>query len=124
MAGRFKFTLYVDILEDASMVADPKVYEDGSPAQEFLRQSLNKVFLGANVPGTMVVKSTGIEYEVEKRKLDDLEIALLALEVHSDGPVRLPDEAHEDDTLERLKAWHPDVHVAERTELDGVLIHR
>jgi hypothetical protein len=57
-------------------------------------------------------------------KLGDDELHVLALDLYSDGPVRLPDGVDEKDALERLTKWHPGAHVAERTKLDGVLIHR
>lgn len=124
MNGRFKYTVFVDVLEDAKLVADPKVYENGTSAQELLRQDFNRMFLAPDLPGTVKVLSASLEFEEQKRILGSEEIKDLALDLYSDGPVSLPGDADETDALKRLSNWHPGVHVAERTEMDGILIHR
>lgn len=120
--GYFELTVKVSIREDHKLVADPAVYENGSPAQDLLTETLTN--------GMTFGTDNGVEYAdphlvwVEsKRILSDDEIKNLALDLIGDGPVRLPDGADELNTLDRLGKWHKNVHVAERTELDGILIH-
>lgn len=59
------------------------------------------------------------------RILTDAEIDDLAKEFEDGGPVQLPEGADVDETLSSLRARHSglqEVHVAEETEGDGVIL--
>lgn len=58
--------------------------------------------------------------------LTDPEIQDLATQLLKGGPVQLPQGANVDDTVDRLIGWAPglqEVHIAEETELDGIILH-
>lgn len=118
----FELTVKVRIREDHRLVADPAVYENGSPAQTLLKETLASGLTFGTENGAVEYSDPKLMWNA-KRILHSREILDLVEQLNSDGPVRLPDDADEENTLLRLENYHPGVHVAERTELDGILIH-
>lgn len=59
------------------------------------------------------------------RIIDDTEIAELAKGLLDGGPVELPADVNQDNAIDRLIGWAPglqDVHIAEDTPEDGVIL--